>query len=263
MRRSSLSTCGGAVLAFAALSMIAIADSTTHVSVPVSEGVRIRSSIAIDCSNHPGPTVTLSGGLALDAIGIKAIFRNNVKGTHEYTTVLTVTSSLLPPGQTITIPKQPPLGGVGGNPFIWLQFLNGAGEPLTSKLFLGRCVQGLNTFGVDKSFPLDALITGNAAITCTNHPGPFITFTGGLTLGGLKARFFFSNNDNPVNGPHNAVTTVDFTLIANGTTITFPKQPSLGGVGGNPLIYIQFLDENGSPLSGEIALGRCVQGSKN
>jgi hypothetical protein len=39
----------------------------------------------------------------------------------------------------------------------------------------------------------------------------------------------------------------------------FPKQPVLGGVGGNPWIYLQFIDGQGNALSGERLLGRCVQ----
>lgn len=259
MRSASLSTLGGTALAFTALCLVAIADGTTHVSVPITEGSHLTGTVEIECSNHPGPQVTISGALVLDGIQLKAIFRNNVKGTHEYTDVLTVTSSLLPPGTTITIPKQPPLGGAGGNPFVWLQFLNAAGDPLTDEQFLGRCVQGLNDFEVDESFLLDAIVAGDADIECTNHPGPFITFSGGLTIEGLKARFIFRNNDNPVGGPHEAVDTVDLTIVADGTEIRFPKQPPLGGAGGNPLIYLQLCDENGNPLTDEISVGRCVQ----
>ena len=41
---------------------------------------------------------------------------------------------------------------------------------------------------------------------------------------------------------------------------TFLKQPSQGGVGGNPWIYIQFFDEDWEPLTDLLLLGRCVQG---
>jgi len=51
----------------------------------------------------------------------------------------------------------------------------------------------------------------------------------------------------------------DVTLIAEGDEIVVPKQPSQGGVGGNPLIGIQFLDENGDPIDRPVNLGRCTQ----
>lgn len=55
---------------------------------------------------------------------------------------------------------------------------------------------------------------------------------------------------------------VDSTLLAEGTTLRFPKQPVLGGVGGNPWIWLQFLDDHGAAASDEIFLGRCVQDSQ-
>ena len=263
MKRPALWAWGGSTLAFAAVSLIALADGSKHVDVPIVEGAHLHGTVEVDCSNSPGPFVTISGVLGLEGIDVRAIFRNNEKGTHEYTDVLTVTSELLPDGQTITIPKQPPLGGAGGNPFIWVQLLDGSGSPLSDEIFLGRCVQGLNSFNLDEALFLDGDIEGDFAIECTNHPGPYITFTGGFVINGLKAKFIFRNNDNPVGGPHKAESTITLTLVGTGTTIKFPKQPPLGGAGGNPLIFIQFLDSNGDPLSDEIALGRCVQTKGN
>jgi hypothetical protein len=49
----------------------------------------------------------------------------------------------------------------------------------------------------------------------------------------------------------------DVTIVLEGSTITLPKQPVLGGVGGNPIICIQFLKGNGDPIGDVIQLGRC------
>jgi len=192
---------------------------------------------------------------------VNAIFRNNMRGTHEHEEGFTTGGVLLPEGHTITIPKQPVLGGTGGNPFVWVQLLNGAGKAFTGEIFLGRIVQGLTTVGLDREFPLGIVVNADVSIDCSNNPGPFITVDGGLTLPGLQARFIFRNNDNPVGGPHNAVAVVDTTLIEAGTTVKFPKQPVLGGVGGNPWIWVQWTDGDGDAMSDEILLGRCVQGS--
>ena len=183
--------------------------------------------------------------------------------THEFSAETSFSGALLPAGHVITIPKQPVLGGTGGNPFIWVQFVDGRGRGLTGEIFLGRCVQGLNTFGLVQSLDLAALATVDAEVDCTNNPGPFITFDGGMTLSGLGARVIFRNNDNPVGGPHQAEeAVVSTTLVGEGTAIRFPKQPSLGGVGGNPWIWIRLAQPDGSFLTDEIFLGRCVQGSK-
>ena len=42
-------------------------------------------------------------------------------------------------GESITFAKQPPRGGVGGNPHIFFQFLDGNGDPYGGEIYLGRC----------------------------------------------------------------------------------------------------------------------------
>src|SRR6266704_1018572 len=76
------------------------------------------SAATSGCDNSPGPYVTVS-----------------------------------PAGQAITIPKQPVLGGAGGNPFIWLQLVDDKGAPLTGEIYLGRCVQGLTSVATDFTLP--------------------------------------------------------------------------------------------------------------
>jgi hypothetical protein len=206
------------------------------------------------CDNSPGPQITLEGEIALGGLQLQMVFENNVKGTHKTVVTLETNIVLVPLGDKIVIPKQPVLGGVGGNPYIWLQFYDGKGNNLTDPIFLGRCVQGL-TIGEDFLNPavVATLIT---ASDCSNNPGPYITFDSGLNLSGLNARFIFSNN---VKGTHTADATANVTILPEGTAVTIPKQPVLGGSGGNPLIWIQFLQGNGVEIDDPIFLGRCVQ----
>src|SRR5207244_11423712 len=93
-----------------------------------------------------------------------------------------------------------------------------------------------------------------------NH-GSTITLSEQMALTGINANTIFTNNDNPVDGPHQNTqpTSVYVVLIPAGQTIQFAKQPPLGGVGGNPWIFLTFLDGRGQPVSDQILLGRCVQ----
>src|SRR2546430_8058516 len=100
------------------------------------------SAATSGCDNSPGPYVTLSGALALGGLGTRLTFTNNQKGTHSYSVQAQHDVSVIPAGEAITIPKQPVLGGAGGNPFIWLQLVDDKGAAPTAEDYPGRCVQG-------------------------------------------------------------------------------------------------------------------------
>jgi hypothetical protein len=235
---------------------LALQQFTTNFTMPT----QLQGSItASDCQNAPGPQITFEGALALDGLGAQLIFRNNEKGTHTHTEEFKANSTLLKPGDTIVIPKQPSQGGVGGNPFIWVQILNTNGQAVTGEIFLGRCVQGAWKVSPNLTIPVTAAAR-IAVEDCTNNPGPFITLEGDMSFfPGLVARFIFRNNDNPVGGPHEASAIRDMTILPAGKTIQFPKQPVLGGVGGNPWISFLFLNGRNEPIGTEYLLGRCVQ----
>ena len=210
-------------------------------------------------SNHPGPYITMSGELTLGAIDAVLIFRNNEKGTHERTEDISVRVSLSSE-QVIRFNKQPPLGGVGGNPFIFLQLFDDEGDELSDKILLGRVVQGIVPIDVNLRNFVD--IFAQIAGSCSNSPGPFITLDGDVAFRGINARLIFQNSPQP-NAPHQREESVELNveLTPPGGVIQFAKQPPLGGVGGNPRIYVRF--ECHGVSSDEIYIGRCVQLSQN
>jgi len=106
-------------------------ELTQKFAMPVQLQVNVD---LLGCENSPGPQITLSGAVKLGGLNTDLIFRNNVKGTHTYTAESSVAIVAVPAGGSIVIPKQPVLGGVGGNPFIWVQ-------PIGTEKLLGRCVQ--------------------------------------------------------------------------------------------------------------------------
>lgn len=233
------------------------AHAVQTVSQPFEIPVELQATVTtFDCANHPGPRIEFEGAVVLSSLDIALIFRNNLnKDVHTRTEEVHVVAEIVA-GDEIVIPKQPVQGGVGGNPFIWLQLINSNGAPLTGEIFLGRCVQG------PVATPFVTPVTATAVLSdvdCTNNPGPFINVEGSLSFfPGVKVRFIFRNNDNPVGGPHEADAIVDLVIIPAGFTPRFPKQPVLGGVGGNPWISVQFLN-GGESVGDEKLLGRCVQ----
>lgn len=209
---------------------------------------------ATDCQNSPGPFITLDGVLSLGQLNVELVFCNNKKCVHEHTEETVVTLTVLGEGESITIPKQPVLGGVGGNPHILVQLVDANDQPLSDEVYLGRCVQGLDDADVDFGAPglADAWLT---ELSCSNSPGPYINVDGLLVMTGVKARIIFRNN---LQGTHETDVVQELTLMADGTTFEFPKQPPLGGVGGNPHIWLRYTDADGNTLS-ETYLGRCKQ----
>jgi hypothetical protein len=238
-----------------ALLGLASAQADQQIVQPYEMQMQVNARVdTSDCLNSGGPEVTLSGEIALRGLKTKLIFKNNRKGTHTVSVVGQTDVVLLALGSSITIPKQPVRGGVGGNPHIYLQFHDGKGNALSEEFYLGRCVQGLTLSPqlVNEAIARADLHTEG----CSNKGGPYITLGGQITLSGLHARFIFRNN---LKGTHTAEDSRDVALLLEGSTITLPKQPVRGGVGGNPIICIQFLHGDGEPISDPVTLGRCNQ----
>jgi hypothetical protein len=232
--------------------------NVTQLDLPVTVNYEVQF---YECSNNPGPFIYFSGIASTGGFGVRTIFRNNMKGTHEYEDEKNIDVSLLPAGSQITIPKQPSRGGVGGNPYIYVQFEDAQGNPVSNEIFIGRCVQGSSFKGSQNVLSKSTSYVDYQVSGCANSPGPSITFDAGFTINGLNARIIFRNN---VKGTHEAV--VESSSVAQvikpNMAFTFPKQPVLGGVGGNPWIWTQFLDGKAAAISDEILLGRCEQLSK-
>lgn len=228
--------------------------------VQVELGIRAAVHVeaeAGECSNNPGPYITLTGEIALGGVDARLIFRNADKGPHERTEDVEASVVLLPEGETIRFSKAPPRGGAGGNPWIYLVFTDEDGNDYGEPMLLGRCVQGLDVVDVALALPAfaRAQVTTGA---CSNSPGPEIELTGELVIGGLNGKLVFTNNAKFTH-VHEEDVVVDLVILPAGESIEFAKQPPLGGVGGNPKIWLQFTDGDGGAMSDELYLGRCVQ----
>lgn len=233
----------------------AVQTASKVLQVPTRLEVTITT---FDCENSPGPQITLDGGVLLSGVNVQLIFRNNIN-TDVHTTVKDIqTAAAVASGTKIVIPKQPVLGGTGGNPWIWIQLLDNDGNPLTGEIFLGRCVQGLFQ-PVNDFFTRIVVQAILEVLDCTNNPGPSINVSGSVTFDpGVKVRFVF-RNQREAGAQHEADAIVDVPVVPEGFTLQIPKQPVQGGVGGNPWISVRTADSMGQPTSTETLLGRCVQ----
>lgn len=247
----------GAVAGASALLMSGLSSALADQELQFGYEMPVQARVTVDetgCDNSPGPWITVEGEILLGGLQAELVFQNNVKGTHSATNLYSTNVVLALPGGSITIPKQPVRGGVGGNPWIWIQFIDASGAAMGDEILLGRCVQGLELTH-DCLNQVMAAVTVDAA-QCSNHRGAKITFGGGLVLSGLKAKLIFRNN---LKGTWTQQAESEVNIIVNGSPVVIPKQPVQGGAGGNPLIWLQFLQGDSRPIGDPIFLGRCNQ----
>jgi hypothetical protein len=244
--------------ASSSLPRIAIGDIPLAISVNAT-------LTAEGCSNNPGPFITFQGVVTPGGSGVRGgfgvamTFTSDTTGTHDYTADHVVDAWLQGASDAVIIPKQPVLGGTGGNPFLWAQFVDATGTPVSEEIFLGRCVQG-SRFELSRAQAASGSAFADVEVqSCGSSPGPSISITGAVEFAGLSVRIIFRNNDNPVGGPHEAIASLPMTVIPAGYSVTLPRQSVLGGVGGNPWILAGFLDGAGAAVGEVTLLGRCVQ----
>src|SRR5262245_31662816 len=226
MRKSALT-----LLTLSACLASAASAATVSQSFNQTASVNL-SATPSGCENHPGPFITLNGELKLSGVNARIILSNNAKGTHTASADVAADVVLIPAGQSIQIAKQPSRGGVGGNPWIYFQFTDGSGRELGAPMLLGRCVQGLTN--ASGAFQIPSGATANVTTgDCTNSGGPQITLSGEIRMGGLNGRIILTNNAKFTHAS-SADVVIDVVLLPDGQSITFAKQPPLGGAGGNP-----------------------------
>src|SRR6185503_18489678 len=83
--------------------------------------------------------------------------------------------------------------------------------------------------------------------SCDSSSGPQVTLDGTIEMSGFKEKFIFKNNRRGTRTT-NMISAHDVALIPLVGAINLPKQPSDGGIGGNPYLYIVFRDTQGNQL---------------
>lgn len=222
----------------------------------LSAEVGVPASVALDvvdssCDNT-GSTVEVSGSMSVLGQSVRLVLRNNVKGTHTATIIDELKVEVVPMEDSIEFPKQPARGGVGGNPWISVQFESG-GTALTAPIVIGRCVQGV-TMSVrrDLLLPTDLSMLLKT-LECSNK-GSSLSLDMVSGDAGLDAVLLFDNNINKVVHRHKADAEATVSLAGEHTV---RKGGRVDAAGGNPLVSAQFVDSHGTALGEETPLGRC------
>jgi hypothetical protein len=244
-------------LAVAVLVGTLVTFGSAHAADRIHKAFDIPASLeatlqATNCGGSPGPQVSLQGNLILSGLNVEVIFRNT--GPQVSQEPFVVEQVVVPAEQQVSTPAQSIVGGIGSNPYIWLEIVDAKGRPLTSEMFLGRCEQG--TFTATANFRMPAEAIGDVTATeCSTAPA--VTFDGSTELSALTGRLIFrsSNELHPTGQVDQSIT--DVMVMAAGQTYPLPAQPVVANAGTNPQISLQFRQADGSAAGTEVRLGRC------
>jgi hypothetical protein len=213
--------------------------STVQFRLPVQATVEVDPNSWCD---NQGPHITLNTTSMFGGFATRIQFSKNKKDAwHDPVTGESVAELTLSTGEaTSSLPKQPPLGGAGGNPFIYIQ----PDAEVEDYYYIGRCVQDgkigqLNhgRWSVDTS----ALATSTMnvqALECSNK-GSHLTISTDTTADAPGGNIVLSNSDLGLNPQHiaNVAATFGFAL---GEGLKVRKGGGVSGVGGNPYISSEF-----------------------
>lgn len=193
------------------------------------------------CDNK-GSQVTLSGNITINkTLPVARIELWNSPPGSKTASLLTAYAVQLesPNGGVLndSLPKQPSLGGVGGNPYFWFGL---EGEALSQAQFLGRCVSQSTPAKINRKFNQAAIVSlALSQLDCNNTGGPNITITSGRSENAVVGNIIETNNAKGTLLATDVAAKLGI-VFANGS-VSVPKSVAAGGAGGNPLVKVQFL----------------------
>jgi hypothetical protein len=220
--------------------------------LPAGQRVAVAS---LSCSIENGNYVVTDGALDLGDVTVQFEFRNNEAGTHSASQTATIDL-----GEIRLTDGLRASAIEGDDAYVWMQLLDAQNRPLSDEVFLGSCGAAEGSVETVAPIAARALVTATT-YNCGDGARATLNVASALQLEDMKVRFIFRETDD-ASDP--IVATVDSTTKLSMTShpqqISLPKQPSRGGVGGNPWIYAQFLDAVARPVGDQLLLGRCKVG---
>jgi len=247
-------------LALSAALINACSTGTDGASL-ASESLTVPAHVTGSLASCSATTTMLTVDAHIDvaATGLRVVFSNNARFTHEASVDVLRQLPILPVTFTVPVPTDGATMS-SARPWVWLELFTPTGEPIGVPIFLGDCANGATTFDVTIDVPADVLVRGAVTTQCANAPGPTITLDGTLRLDGLRARIVLTGRDvapdvSSVRGDEQDVALL---VPLDHSSFEIPKQPVRGGAGGNPWIYLEPIDATGAAIAAPLRIGRCV-----
>jgi hypothetical protein len=225
-------------------------------SMPVNAITRIALA---SCDVRNGPGIKLDTRLQLGGLSTQVEVENTTGTPDEAVATFQVLST----GADVTLPPRSDRAGLGGDPFVWVQFEDNTGQALSAELPLGACSQLVSPqeLVVDYSELVQAT-TAISVTQCGTEFGPMVSVAGQLALeNGLFAQVILRDDQPPAGTPAevgaDAVRRIQ--LYSPGLDVKFQKQSLRAEVGGDPSITATYLDAQGTVIGVPETLGTCEE----
>ena len=235
------------VLAVVTGNLLAAKQVQKVVTIPAEYTATVQTS---NCMAAQGPQVNISGDLNPAGLEAEIIFSQPGK-VDEFTSG----QEVVPQNTPIPLTQQQVVGGLGDNPFLWLQLVDSKGRPMSSEIFLGQCSQGTFNASASLLVPLDTTAEITTDACATSRPEVQV-INGSAEFSPINGRLILRSTTEVHGGQKNEVT-LDLVLLPTGQEYAFPQPIVQGQISANPQISLQFREGGGSPVGNQINFGRC------
>ena len=218
--------------------------------------VELRATVVRHALGAPQAVgLIMDGSATFGAIAAQVSFRNDPRGLHPYLEAGAAEAVLIEPSFTLPLKRSRVLAPARGDALVALRWFDSDFVPLGLETVLGRLSAAPFQTTLSTRLPM-AVSFSVTAIDSGDEGGPTLELSGhwALEKGILAALGFQGEGRRGTPQPEDAAHLV----LPVGSGQTLPERPARGGVGGYPMISVQFRTGVGAPISPEYVLGRCV-----
>ncbi|HEU5181947.1 MAG TPA: hypothetical protein VFW45_14250 [Candidatus Polarisedimenticolia bacterium] len=183
--------------------------------------VLVRADILMLACEPHHTTIRTTGSVQLPGLDLGLYFSSFETGSYGLGDGL---EDAHPPEETPVPPvSKPPVS----NAYLWVQFADAAGKPLSKQMFVGRCTEG--AFRIQSILVLPVIADPHPGLARVSYRKKPDMSPGGPTAlaGGLHVRFIFWSVESPRDTAGHLIqpASIDAKLLEAGAAFRIPKQP--------------------------------------
>lgn len=203
--------------------------------------------------------VRCSGALQLRGPQARLLFRPSADAGPSRTAAITSDSPCAPESPHVYVPERVLRAQCDPRPYAWVDFEDGAGNPLVGPVCVGRVERKPLT--EERDFVVPASMTvWIAARELNPRRGPVVDLSGELSFpGGIELVIRLGSDCGLRGEPSGHVEVARVPVLPPGVTVPITRCEMTPGAPGNPEVSVLLRDFSGAEAGGEMAIGRCVR----